>query len=123
MRVDVVDVIPVRSWALMRHACGIDRCVQCPGMDFNQRIVEINESDFLAVAVQCPRKELLMHEGAGRALKIVEANDCDGRLRIPTSWTPYDVDGKRGILVQIEGFKAAQLFVVRRNQEVDIRAS
>ena len=74
---DVIGKIPVGVIILLAQAICIYGCVHRPGMDFNQRIVLINDLHFVAVLLQQPGKKRGMHAGTERTLEVVIVHNGD----------------------------------------------
>ena len=75
--VNVIGKVPISVAALRRQAVGIHRGVHCPGMNFHQWIVLVEERDPVAVLLEYLREQCLVHARAKRAFQIVEVHQHD----------------------------------------------
>jgi len=92
--------------------------VEGPGVEFGERVVEVDEADFVLVAIEGHGKELLMHAGAVGALEVVIINDRDLGGGVAANRPVVDRDVPGGNVVEVEGFKARERLVVGGDEEV-----
>src|SRR5262245_39338591 len=105
---DIVSKIPIGLAALLAQAIAVDGGAQGPGVDLNQRIVLVNHTDFVAVILENIGKELGMHAGAERALKIVVVDDGDLGIGVTLYRTTLHVNLRHEVLGDINGFQMSQ---------------
>src|SRR6266513_4258568 len=71
MAMSIVGKLPISIIVLRRQTVCIHGSMHCPGMDFGQREILINDLHLIAVALQDVGKEHLMHTRAEWALEVV----------------------------------------------------